>query len=750
MTNLFENASTDPALALHIAQYYLNRRQLDNARAMLLPLLSVSEEGSAASVSLAASVALLCRAYLARRRLDDATALLHAAWPLGDASPLLRVQAELTAASGDDSGAIELLRRAAASEPENGEGWLALARACEAASDHAGAVSAYLHAARVAPTHATILTAADRVSALAPQVDADTPAAGRVRIAIIGSSTLEYVKSYLEVACRLAGLAPAFYLGPYGQYAQDILDPGSALYTFAPDVVIVAIHGQSFFPDRYESPVDLDVPARRAAAEQVVERMASLLARLTAHTQAHVLLHTFATPQYSPLGTLDLRDELGQTAFFQLINSGIAARVRRDFPSVHLVDEDRVYGRVGKRNVTDPRMWFLARIGIGEGVLSALTAEYMRCIKAAKGRARKCLVLDLDNTLWGGVVGEDGPTGIALGQEAPGNAFVAFQEAILSLYKRGIILAINSKNNEADALEVLEHHPDMVLRPHHFAAMRINWQDKAANLRDIAAELNIGLDSLVFMDDNPAECALVRSRLPEVLTIHLPNDPALYRSTLLDLTDFDSLALTEEDRMRGQLYAQRRERQSWEAGHAGNLDDYLGELEMVVEVAPADDFAIPRVAQLIGKTNQFNLTTRRHTETAVRSFAGSDDSLVYSVRASDRFGEHGLVGAAILRANGDIWEVDTLLLSCRVLGRGVETAILSALVSAAREGGAHLLRGLFIPTAKNAPARDFYSRHGFHLAAEEDTTQMWELDVRAEDVATPAWLTLRVPRHITA
>lgn len=750
MTNLFENASTDPALALHIAQYYLNRRQLDNARAMLLPLLSVSEEGSAASVSLAASVALLCRAYLARRRLDDATALLHAARPLGDASPLLRVQAELTAASGDDSGAIELLRRAAASEPENGEGWLALARACEAASDHAGAVSAYLHAARVAPTHATILTAADRVSALAPQVDADTPAAGRVRIAIIGSSTLEYVKSYLEVACRLAGLAPAFYLGPYGQYAQDILDPGSALYTFAPDVVIVAIHGQSFFPDRYESPVDLDVPARRAAAEQVVERMASLLARLTAHTQAHVLLHTFATPQYSPLGTLDLRDELGQTAFFQLINSGIAARVRRDFPSVHLVDEDRVYGRVGKRNVTDPRMWFLARIGIGEGVLSALTAEYMRCIKAAKGRARKCLVLDLDNTLWGGVVGEDGPTGIALGQEAPGNAFVAFQEAILSLYKRGIILAINSKNNEADAREVLEHHPDMVLRPHHFAAMRINWQDKAANLRDIAAELNIGLDSLVFMDDNPAECALVRSRLPEVLTIHLPNDPALYRATLLDLTDFDSLALTEEDRMRGQLYAQRRERQSWEAGHAGNLDDYLGELEMVVEVAPADDFAIPRVAQLIGKTNQFNLTTRRHTETAVRSFAGSDDSLVYSVRASDRFGEHGLVGAAILRANGDIWEVDTLLLSCRVLGRGVETAILSALVSAAREGGAHLLRGLFIPTAKNAPARDFYSRHGFHLAAEEDTTQMWELDVRAEDVATPAWLTLRVPRHITA
>lgn len=202
--------------------------------------------------------------------------------------------------------------------------------------------------------------------------------------------------------------------------------------------------------------------------------------------------------------------------------------------------------------------------------------------------------------------------------------------------------------------------------------------------------------------------------------------------------------------MRGQLYAQRRERQSWEAGHAGNLDDYLSELEMIVEVAPADDFAIPRITQLIGKTNQFNLTTRRHAEAAVRAFADSDDSIVYSVRVSDRFGEHGLVGTAILRRSGDIWEIDTLLLSCRVLGRGVETAILSALVAAAREGGAHLLRGLFIPTAKNAPARDFYSRHGFQLAAEEGTTQIWELNVRAGDVAAPAWLSLRAPQRVAS
>jgi FkbH-like protein len=637
--------------------------------------------------------------------------------------------------------ACDLLLRAARAQPENVPAWLELARTYESAGRASDAISTYLHIAAIDHTHTTTLALADRLAALAP------PSPHRAaRIALLGSATLAYVRSYLEVSCRIAGLTPAFYEGDFGQYAQDVLQPNSDLYAFSPEVVILSIHGRTLFPALYEDPFSMAVAARRAAVDDAINRVVSLLTPLTSRSSALVLLHTFATPQYSPLGTLDLRDEFGQTAIFGAINSGLAERVRRDFPSVYLVDEDRVYGRVGKRNVTDPRLWFLARIGVSEGALHELTSDYMRVIKAFKGQTRKCLVLDLDNTLWGGVVGEDGPQGIVLGQEAPGNAFLAFQEAVLGLYRRGIILAINSKNNEADALEALDNHPEMLLRSHHFAAMRINWQDKVTNLRSIAQELNIGLDSLTFIDDNPAECAFVRAQLPEVLTVELPRDPALYRSVLLDLTDFDSLTLTKEDQLRGQLYAQRRERQEWETTHAtslGTLGDYLEELDLRVLVERADSFAIPRIAQLIGKTNQFNLTTRRHDEPTVRALEASAASAVYSVRVHDRFGDHGLVGVAIIKKDASTWKIDTFLLSCRVLGQGVETALLSVLTAAARAEGAHTLRGIYIPTAKNAPAKDFYPQHGFsRVAGSSDGSQEWELNVLVSELEPPAWLTI--------
>ncbi len=726
----------DAGLAAHTAHYYLTRRNLEAARAVLAPFLEITPAAGRERQAVAEAFASLAHAWVGRREEAPAHEAAARAQTLDDRPTAWRAAAAVAALAGDAALAHALWRRIAAAESDKGAAWMGLARACEAAGDAAGAVDAYLHAAQVEPTHSTTLAVAERLARLAAD-DPNAPEAQRVRIAIIGSSTLEHVRAYLEVACRHAGLSPAFYVGPFDQYAQDILDPSSQLYAFAPDVVILAVHGRTLFPDLYDSPFDLDVLARREAAGQVLDRVAALLAQLTARTTALVLLHTFATPQYSPLGTLDLRDDFGQTALFAAINGGLAERVRQEFPSVRLVDEDRVYGRVGKRNVTDPRLWFLARMGIGEGALGALTAEYMRFVKALKGRSRKCLVLDLDNTLWGGVVGEDGPHGIALGQEAPGNAFRAFQEVVLNLWKRGIILAINSKNNEADALEVLEQHPDMVLRPHHFAAMRINWLDKVANLESIAAELNIGLDSMVFVDDNPAECAMVRGRLPQVLTVELPRDPARFRGLLLELTDFDALTLTEEDRLRGQLYAQRRERQEWESRHGENLGDYLADLGLEVDIAVADAFALPRIAQLIGKTNQFNLTTRRHNEAQVQAFAASAGHAVYAVRVKDRFGDHGLVGTAIVETDADVWTVDTLLLSCRVLGRGVETAILSALVAA------RVLRGLFIPTAKNAPAREYYGRHGFSARGEQDGVQPWDLDVRVDDVAPPGWLTLR-------
>jgi FkbH-like protein len=739
----------DVGLAVHVAQYHLAHRNLGAAGDVLMPLLSPPPDSPTDRQSLAEALSNLALSYVGRREVGPAAEAVAHAQALAAHPPVWRAAAALAALQGDMASVVEFRRRVVDAEPDESASWLALARAYEAAQRVTDAAEACLQAARVAPTHATILSVGERLAALVPPQPGAAPDRA-VRIALIGSSTLDHLRSYLEVWCRLAGLLPTFYLGPYGQYAQDILDPGSALYAFDPHVVIAVVHGRSLFPALYDTPFDLSPEERRAAAGEVIEHVAGLLAALTSHTHALILWHTFATPQFSPLGTLDLRDEFGQAAIFQTINAGLAERVRRDFPSLHLIDEDRVYGRIGKCNVTDPRLWFLARIGIAEGALGALATEYMRYIQPLRGRMRKCLVLDLDNTLWGGVVGEDGPYGIDLGHEAPGNAYLAFQQAILDLWKRGVLLAINSKNNAADALEVLEHHPDMLLRPHHFATIRINWLDKAENLRSIAEQLNIGLDSLVFLDDNPAECALVRARLPEVLTVNLPGDPAQYRRILLELTAFDTLNLTDEDRRRTQLYAQRQAREQWASQHVGSLEDHLAGLGLVVEISLADEFALPRVVQLIGKTNQFNLTTRRHDEATVRSFVASSAHGVYTARVRDRFGDQGLVGVAIIAIDQDVWELDTLLLSCRVLGCGVETAFLAALVDAACAWGARTLRGIYVPTAKNEPARDLYGRHGFHLTVEHDGTQQWELNILSDRIAAPAWLTLNSTCSIPA
>jgi FkbH-like protein len=377
-------------------------------------------------------------------------------------------------------------------------------------------------------------------------------------------------------------------------------------------------------------------------------------------------------------------------------------------------------------------------MGWSAAVLRGLAREYLRYLRAARGLNRKCIVLDLDNTLWGGVIGEDGLGGIQLGAEAPGNAFVAFQSELEKLWRRGILLAIASKNNPDDARAALEQHPDMLLRPSHFAAQRINWSSKAANIRELARELNIGLDSLVFLDDNPVERAQVRAELPQVLVPELPTDPADYRTCLLELGVFDTLALTAEDRQRNQQYADQRARR--EAESALSVDDYLADLDLVVEIELANPLNLARIAQLTNKTNQFNLTTRRYTEAEI-SDRLARGWRVFGARVRDRFGDNGLTGLIMLTPD---WTIDTLLLSCRVMGRGVETALLAMASDEALRAGVSRLRGWFHPTDKNAPARDVYRDHGFAIADHgPDESVLWELDLHAGVPSVPVWLTVR-------
>ena len=337
----------------------------------------------------------------------------------------------------------------------------------------------------------------------------------------------------------------------------------------------------------------------------------------------------------------------------------------------------------------------------------------MSYIKPLLGINRKCIVIDLDNTLWGGIVGEDGFEGIELGPKAPGNAYVEFQRLLLSLYQRGVILAINSKNNPEEALQVIRDHPYMVLREENFASIRINWENKITNIREIAQELNIGLESIVYIDDDPINRELMSKAVQEVLTINLPRDPSLYAPTLMDLNDLNVLTITEEDTKRGQMYIQQRERKEMEKT-VSNLEDYLSQLGIRIKIKMADQFTIPRIAQLTLKTNQFNLTTHRYQEEDIRKFAQDKNMFVGCAQIEDKFGDNGITGAFIVRKDNLFqWTIDTFLLSCRVMGRGVEDAIMGFILSEAKKEGVSKIRGNYIPTKKNKPCEIFLSNYGF-------------------------------------
>jgi len=320
-------------------------------------------------------------------------------------------------------------------------------------------------------------------------------------------------------------------------------------------------------------------------------------------------------------------------------------------------------------------------------------------------------VLDLDNTLWGGVVGEDGPHGIKLDMNAPGANFIAFQQAILDLWNRGVILAINSKNNYEDAMAVIRNHPNMVLKEKHFAAMRINWQDKAANMRELAKELNIGTDSFVFLDDDPLNRSLVRAVLPEVEVPELPANPEQYAKFLMNLPYFESAAITDEDKMRGNLYVTERLRKEAE-GRSANKEEFLRDLNIELKCHVDDPSCISRLAQLTEKTNQFNMNKTPFTEKEIEDFILNKDYKVFYAQAQDKFGDYGVIAFALARKDGDKnWIMESLLMSCRALGRGIEEAFMDKLREKASEENIENVRLIFKETEKNMPARDFRQKY---------------------------------------
>jgi FkbH-like protein len=559
------------------------------------------------------------------------------------------------------------------------------------------------------------------------------------RVAILRSFTVEPVVPLLRAAGFAAGLDLSVHIGEFNAYVQEIVDGGSALYGFAPDTAILAVDSRDAAPRLWRDWPGLSVAEARSEIEATVERFRNWIAAFRGHSHANLIVHTLASPEAMARGILDAQLEASQAEAFQEINRGLR-RAAREQRGVYVLDYDALIARHGRIGWRDERKWLTVRMPFAARHLGNMAREWMRFLHPLTGKVAKAVAVDLDNTLWGGVIGEDGINGIKLGDEYPGASYREVQRALLDLRQRGILLALCSKNNLSDAMEVLERHPEMLLRPEHFAAIRIDWNDKSANLREIAAELNIGIDALAFVDDNPVERQQVRGAVPEVTVIELPEgDPLQFARAIRDAPVFERLTLSAEDAQRGEMYRVQQQRQKLESA-AGSREDFYRSLEQEAEIGRVTAATLARVAQLTQKTNQFNLTTRRYTEQEIEQMSDSADWRVYSIRVRDRFSDNGLVGVAALRRHEHAWEIDTLLLSCRVIGRTVETAFLAYLIDETVAAGASVIEGWFLPTKKNAPASEFYSSHGFRLAEETGKGARWVLDLPQVAVRCPEWI----------
>jgi FkbH-like protein len=559
-----------------------------------------------------------------------------------------------------------------------------------------------------------------------------------IDVAFLATATMDLVEPYLlvEGARRGFKIVPRFL--PFNQLELQAMTADSELYAVHPDVVIVAWHIDELSPDIARRFLRQDVASLEAEVGRVESRVRGILTSIRARSAASLLVFNLAPPRHPAAGLADPGLEISQLTVVQRLNDRVAGACRQ-IADCHVVDYARAVLETGLRRWADLRLLRRGRIPFGTDGQIATGRLLARAIRAARKPPCKCLVLDLDNTLWGGVLGEDGAGGIRLGEDHPGNAFKEFQSALHSLRDRGILLAVASKNDERDALMVLDSHPDSLLRSEHFSAMRINWDDKANSLRAIAAELSIGLDALAFFDDSPIEREWIRSQLPEVNVIAVPESPIDYVDALFDSGAFDQLSISRDDTARAAMYAEDGARKALELRHE-SLDDFLRDLGLRATIGPVGPATLPRVTQLVAKTNQFNLTTRRHSAVDVARIA--NEGLGLWLRVSDRFGDAGLVGLALARltsVNGE-WELDTFLLSCRVIGRNVETALLATLCDAIRQRGGRVLRGRFIPTQRNAPAANFLPCHGFTHTTRGDEI----LDLTADIVRSPDYIAVEL------
>ncbi len=545
-----------------------------------------------------------------------------------------------------------------------------------------------------------------------------------IRVAMVGGYSLFPLQELVEHFLVVSGFNPTLFIGSYDNYVSEMTDPGSDLHAFAPQVVIVIpANRRSKYLGRISDPPSL-------AREQALADASQLLAictELHERTRAEILLANFLPPAGFDPGPYRVRTAGSDWTFRKLVNLELGLNAP---PCVHICDLEFLAFRRGGLAVFDDRAWFESKQPCSADFLVDIAQEITSVVKSLKSGPKKVLVVDLDNTLWGGVIGDDGIEGIELGDTSPrGEAFKSFQKYILSLHDRGVLLAVCSKNDYERAIEPFHDHPEMVLRLEHFVSFKANWEPKSDNIRAIAADLGLGLDSVVFVDDNPAEIDLVRQLAEEVTAIHLGPDPATFVRRLEDSRLFEPHSITEDDARRTDQYRQEGARAALTAS-ATDITACLAAFNMTAEIRPFRRVDVPRIAQLINKSNQFNLTTRRRTEAEVSALIGDPDIVAFSIRLADHYGDYGLIAVVIARiAAAGVLDIDTWLMSCRVLKRQVEEFTMNELVRLAAARSCHQIHGIYLPTAKNSMVRDLYPQLGFQLASAAEAKVDYVLDV---------------------
>ena len=530
----------------------------------------------------------------------------------------------------------------------------------------------------------------------------------KCKIAILGDCSTQHLATALKGYGYKEGYNLDIFDSDYNQIDSQIMDDESELYKHAPDAVLIYMSTEKL----YEKFCETSLENRENFADITIERINQYWNGINSKIKTNLLQFNFIEVDDRAFGNYGNNTPASFIYQLRKLNYGLmelASTVKNAF----LIDLSTIQNQYGRQTVHDDKLYYIAKMPLSTNILPEVAKQILDVIKSLNGKFKKCVILDLDNTLWGGVIGDDGLKSIQIGELGLGHAFSEFQMWLKELKNRGIILAICSKNNEDIAKEPFEKHPEMVLRLDDISMFVANWEDKASNIKYIQETLNIGMDSMVFIDDNPFERNLVKSMIPDITVPDLPEDPALYLSYLKSLNLFETTSYSENDKDRTKQYQAQAQRTTMQSSFE-NFDDYLKSLEMKATVHSFDEFEFPRISQLTQRSNQFNLRTVRYTEAEIEQIAKDDKYLTLSFSLKDKFGDYGLISVVIMeKQNENTLFLNTWLMSCRVLKRGMEEFIINSIIKTAKENGFSKVVGEYIKTPKNAMVENIYSKLGF-------------------------------------